>query len=70
MREWLIKIREEKGMTSVDVARAAGISQSHYWRIEVGQKQPSVHAAQEIGNVLGFNWTRFFEDSESGAASA
>lgn len=63
VREWLIKIREEKGLSQGKVAALAGMSQPAYWEIEKGQTNPKPRTAKKIGAVLEFPWTRFFEDA-------
>ena len=60
MRDWLKQIRMIKGMTEIQVAEAANISQPFYHYIETGAKTPSPAVAQEIADVLGFDWTLFF----------
>lgn len=60
--EWLKKIRIEKGMSGEAVGNQAGITQQHYNFIENGKRRPSVGVAKRIAAVLGFEWTRFFED--------
>lgn len=69
MRHWLVKIREETGLSQYEVAAKAGISQSYYAAIETGQRgdklpQPT---ALKIAEALGFDWTRFYEKDEKGA---
>ena len=64
VREWLIQIREEKGMTQGAVANAAGIAQPSYFEIEKGISTPRPETAMKIAAVLGFPWTRFYEDEE------
>lgn len=60
--EWLKQIREEKRMTGSYVAKEAGISQPTYSYIESGRKKPGVAVAKRIAAVLGFEWTRFFDE--------
>ncbi|MFS1010252.1 helix-turn-helix transcriptional regulator [Enterococcus casseliflavus] len=60
MREWLIKTREEKGMTQDQVAKNADIERTYYNMIERGKRRPSVEVAKRIGQVLHFEWTSFF----------
>lgn len=44
------------------MADEIGMSQSGYASIETGARTPSVPMAKRIAAVLGFEWTRFFED--------
>lgn len=65
MRYWLKELREEKKMTHQDVASASDISRSYYTLIESGVKTPAVEVAKDIAKVLGFQWTKIFEDKSS-----
>lgn len=62
MREWLKKIREDKGLTQEDVAKMVGISRSTYGHIESGERGATVSNAQKIAAALNFSWTLFFEN--------
>lgn len=64
--KWLKAIREERNLTQEEVAKKIGASQPTYCNIESGVRQPSVKMAKQIGVALGFDWTRFFEDSHIG----
>jgi len=70
MRKWLVDIRGEQSQQ--EVAAKAGISQNFYSWIEKGERTPSVKTAKKIAAVLGFDWTRFFEENthESTSESA
>ncbi len=62
--DWLKKLRMERGLTCDETGRAAGVTQQYYNFIENGKRRPSVEVAKRIAAVLGFDWTRFFEDQE------
>lgn len=62
--KWLVEIRGKRSQQSV--ADEIGMSQSGYASIETGARMPSVPTAKRIAAVMGFDWTRFFED-EKGA---
>jgi len=62
MRTWLREIRKEKKMLQREVANPIGISSAYYTFIEKGKRRPSVETAKKIAAVLGFEWTKFFED--------
>lgn len=64
--EWLKTKRDEKTLSGAKVAGMSGITQQHYSLIENGERRPSVAVAKRIAAVLGFEWTRFFEDEEGG----
>lgn len=60
--------RKQSGMSSKEVAVKSGISYQHYNFIENGERRPSVEVAKRIAGVLGFDWTRFYEDERSESA--
>ncbi|WP_313430892.1 helix-turn-helix transcriptional regulator [Siminovitchia terrae] len=62
MRIWLKSMRNEKGFTHQYVADKAGIERAYYTMIESGDRNPSVPVAKSIANVIGFEWTIFFEN--------
>lgn len=45
-----------------------GIAQPSYFNIEAGKRRPSVPVAKKIAAVLGFDWTRFYEEDGAGEA--
>lgn len=49
-------------MTQIEVAEQAGIARTTYSMIETGERGATVSNAKKIANVLGFEWTIFFED--------
>ncbi len=59
---WLMKIRDDKKMTQTQLAQQVGISRQMISAIEKGERRPSVEVAQKIANVLGFDWTEFFNE--------
>lgn len=63
-REWLVKMREEKGMSQNDVAVQSGIVQQSYQLIEKGENRPKIDTAKKIAAVLGFSWTKFYDEDE------
>ena len=62
--DWLKQIREERGLTQEILTGQIGVAQATYSNIETGARRPSVATAKRIAAVLGFDWTRFFEDGE------
>ena len=62
MRQWLKQIRKKKKMTHGDVSKECGFSRTLYTLVENGLRRPSVENAKRIASVLGFDWTRFYED--------
>lgn len=61
MRTWLIELREEKRISQADLAKKSGVSQQAISAYENGERSPSVETAKVIADVLGFDWTKFFE---------
>lgn len=63
MRTWLKELRtKSSNMTQKELAARVGISRTMITEIENGKANPSVEVAKRIAAVLGFDWTRFFED--------
>lgn len=54
MREYLKKLRKEKGMTQAEVASNIGVGSSTYTMIENGERQKdmSISLAQKLSKVL------------------
>lgn len=59
-------VREKKGMTQQNVADKAGLSRAAYTNIEIGKRKPSIETAKKIGNVLGFEWSKLYEEASGG----
>ena len=55
--------RSEKNLTLKQVAESANVSESYCSLIERGVCVPSVKAAKRIADVLGFDWTQFYEEA-------
>lgn len=62
MRDWLLAIRKQINMTQAEVAEKAEIARTTYAMIETGERNASVDNAKRIAQVLGFDWTIFFEN--------
>ena len=62
---WLKELRIAKGLTGSAVSAEAGITQQMYNYVENGKRSPSVTVAKRIAAVLGFDWTRFFDDEKT-----
>ena len=48
----LKKIREKKGLTQVEIAIQANVTERSYQRYETGERVPNVHTAQLIAQAL------------------
>lgn len=62
MRNWLIALRHENGMTQSELAKAVGIAPNYVCSIETGKRKVPVWTAKKIAAALGFDWQRFYED--------
>jgi len=62
MRDWLVAIRKAKGLSQKFVSEQVGIAQPSYCTIESGATRPAVETAKAIAAVLGFDWTKFYEE--------
>lgn len=64
-RDWLIAIRKERGLSQKYVSEQIGLAQPSYCTIENGKTRPAVETAKAIAQVLGFDWTRFYEEESA-----
>ena len=63
MRRWLKELRyKSNNMNQGQLAEKVGISRTMITEIENGNANPSVEVAKKIAAVLGFDWTRFYQD--------
>ena len=60
MRTWLVGLRGNQSQDKL--AKKIGVAQSTYAAIETGNRNPSVETAKKIASVMGFDWTRFFDE--------
>ena len=61
MRGWLIKARKDKGMTQKQVADLIGFAKPTIGKYELGKRTPKPDIAKKIGEILGIDWTMFYE---------
>ena len=62
MRSRLKELRHKSHLTQEQLAKMVGISRTMITEIENGNANPSVKVAKKIAAVLGFDWTRIYED--------
>jgi putative transcriptional regulator len=62
-RQWLKNERVNRNLTLCQVSEKIGISESYYSLIESGDRNVPVKTARKIANALGFEWTRFFDET-------
>lgn len=60
---WLNACIAKEGYTQELLAKETGVSQSHISKIATGVTKPSIKAAKKIAAALGFDWTRFYEET-------
>lgn len=66
VRQWLKELRQRSNnLTQEQLAKMVGISRTMITEIENGKANPSVEVAKKIAAVLGFHWTKFFEDEQA-----
>jgi len=46
-------LREERGMTRMELSEAIGISDAHLKKIEAGLRHPGIHTYQKMMQILG-----------------
>jgi len=49
----LLELRKARGLSQIDIARSAGLSQRHISFLENNVKMPGLAAARRIATVLG-----------------
>lgn len=64
VRYQLKKLRIEKGLTVEHIAAIAGISTSHYYKIEQGSRNPAMTVARKIADALNSTVDALFFASE------
>lgn len=60
-RDWLKEYRLKAGYTQEKLSQKSGISQNYYSMIETNERDIRVPTAKKIAEVLGFDWTKFYE---------
>ncbi len=61
MRIWFREAREKYGMTQDKIAKEIGVTRQFIGMIENDSANPRPEKAKAIANLLGFEWTKFFE---------
>lgn len=55
------KIRTDKGLSQLELAKICMVDDSMISHIERGKRMPSVNLAKKIARALDFEWQRFYE---------
>jgi putative transcriptional regulator len=61
-REWLKKLRKDKGLKTREIAEIVGVSFQHYNDIENGRRNPSIELSLEIAKVFGVSVEKFLAE--------
>jgi putative transcriptional regulator len=56
----VLERRKELRLTQEEIAKKLNISRQYYNAIENFKKSPSVDLAKELADILGLEWTIFF----------
>ncbi|PGY78237.1 helix-turn-helix transcriptional regulator [Bacillus cereus] len=59
-REWLIKLREDKDLKQLEIAKILDISANYYCEIEKGKKNPRWNIAMRIAEFFDVSVDNFF----------
>lgn len=62
----LKRFRNKANLTQRELANMCGCGRTTICMIENHKLKPSVKLAKKIGEVLGFDWTLFYEEIKSG----
>lgn len=58
----LAEKRKEAGLTQEQLAEKCHVVRTTICEIERGANRPSIPTAKKLGEVLGFDWTEFFDE--------
>ncbi len=61
-RIWLINHRLNQGLTRGKVAQMLQVSESAYMAYELGKRTPRPVKAKLLADILGFDWTKFYNE--------
>ena len=61
MRNWLKEARKAKDFTQSQLTEMIEVDITTIGKYELGRRCPSPKTAQQLGEILGFEWTRFFD---------
>lgn len=58
----IVKLREQKGLTSAELGRACDMERSNISRLEKGRMNPSLYLIKQVCNGLEISVRDFFRD--------
>ncbi len=67
MRKWFKEVREKAGMTQEKIAQEVGVTRQFIGMIENDCANPCPDKAKAIAELLGFEWTLFYENIKTSA---
>jgi len=62
LRDWLKNSRKKENLLQKELALLVDVDVTSIGKYEKGERRPSVDTAKKIAVVLGFDWTKFYED--------
>ena len=62
--------RAERGLSQIDLARAAGLERNRYWTIEKGYSQPRAEERAALASALGITEAEIWPESETKTPAA
>lgn len=68
MRDWLKELRIKAGYTLQDLSAIVNVSEQSLSYYENGDRRPAPEVAIKLGDALGFDWRRFYQDMSENAA--
>lgn len=63
-RKWLTGFRLASGKTFKELSKEIGVTPQFLYYLETGERTPSTKLAKKIAKILGFEWTKFYEEQE------
>jgi transcriptional regulator with XRE-family HTH domain len=66
----LRQLRKQKGITQTEIAKLAGVHETHIGRYERGMSRPSAHVVKRLADALGVSADYLIEGSTEDAAKA
>ncbi len=60
--DYMRRARKRRNLSQKQLAELVNVSVSLISLLENGKRLPGVDLAKRLGSVLGFRWTRFYDD--------
>ena len=62
-RHWLIQARYDSGKQFKELVKEMGVTQQAISNWETGKRTPRTKLAKKYAEILGFDWTKFYEEN-------